>query len=375
MRKTIKFIKRTFLFIILILLILFIGTTYIYSKKHNTSFSNTILNLEIIGNEFLSTSLTQKNTIDISINNINTESNNNNSIETSAPITNENYYYNQLDNYSKIIYNELEANIDNLKKQNYTIEFSNKFENLLKEASGEYKLNKAFQSALDAFFYDHPELFYIDITKLTLNTTCTTIGPIEKYSTKLYPRDNKNYLLDYFNSENNVEDAINKVEKVKNNFVREFKNCDDYTKILQVHNALAKTLEYDSSLKKDNIHNIYGALINKEVVCEGYAKALKYLLNALDIECILVCGTAKNSSGHTESHMWNYVKLNNNWYGVDVTWDDPIIIGGSGKTNNVRQEYFLRGHRTFVRTHFPSGKLSDTGITFKLPTLSDNNYR
>ena len=374
MKKFIKFIVKTFIFIILLISIYFIYNHYILPQKHNMCISNTIFNLQIVGNEFASSSLVQKNTMNISVNNIDNKYENN-SIEISAPVTlNNYYYYNQLDNYSKIIYNELEANIDNLKKQNYTIDFSNKFENLLKEPSGDYKLNKVFQSALDAFFYDHPELFYIDITKLTLNTTYTTIGPIEKYSTKLYPRDNKSYLHDYFNSNTNVEDAITKVEKVKNNFIREFKGCNDYNKILEVHNALGNTLEYDSTLKKDNIHNIYGALVNKEVVCEGYAKAFKYLLNALDVECILVCGNAKNSSGHTESHMWNYVKLNNNWYGVDVTWDDPIIIGGSNK-NNVRHDYFLRGNRTFVRTHFPSGKLSDTGITFKLPALSDNNYK
>lgn len=376
MKKFIKFVIKLFAFIILFLFIVFIGNTYIYSKKNNTTVINALSDIRIIGNEFVSSTLKQKNTINISVNDIDNEDKNN-SIETSTTVSaNNNYYYSQLDNYSKIIYNALETNIDNLKKENYTIDFSNKFENLLKETSGEYQLNKVFQSALDAFFYDHPELFYIDITKLSLNTTCTTIGPIEKYSTKLHPRDNKNYLNDYFYSKNNVEDAIKKVEKIKNNFVKEFKYCDDYNKILEVHNALANTLEYDSTLKKENIHNIYGALVNKEVVCEGYAKALKYLLNALDIECILVCGNAKSSSGHTESHMWNYVKLNNKWYGVDVTWDDPIIIGGSGKNNNnVRQEYFLRGNRTFVRTHFPSGKLSDTGISFKLPTLADNNYK
>lgn len=367
-----KVLIRILLFLIILLLIFFVFT-YLYSKKNNISITNTISNFQNIGNEFKSFTLRDKNLVDINVDN---EQKNTSTLETSASVSTNKYYYNQLDNNSKIIYNALENNIDNLKKQNYTIDFSSTFEDILKEPSGESKLNKIFQSALDAFFYDHTEIFYIDLTKLSLNTTCTTIATFKKYNTKLAPTDNKSYLNDYFSSEYNVNEAIEKVEQIKNNFVNKFENCNDYNKVLEVHNALAKALEYDSTLSKDNIHNIYGALVKNEVVCEGYAKAFKYILNALDIECILVSGNATNSSGKTESHMWNYVKLNDNWYGVDVTWDDPIIIGASNSNkNNIRRDYFLRGTRTFSKTHTPNGKISDTGTTFKLPTLSTDNYK
>lgn len=368
-----KFIKTIMMFLF-VLLLFFLVYTYIYAKKNNTSFSQALSDFKVIGDEFISFTFTDKNQVHIGANDGIYTEDKNNSIETSVNISTSNYYYTQLDDNSKIIYNALEYNIDNLIKQNYVIDFNNKFEDILNEPLGESKLNKIFQSALDAFFYDHPELFYIDVTKLSLNTTCTTIGSFKKYSTKLAPVGNKNYLSDYFCDTINVNEAIQKVAKIKNNFVKEFENCSNYNKILEVHNALAKALKYDTTLSKDNIHNIYGALINNEVVCEGYAKAFKYILNALDIECILVSGDATNSSGKTESHMWNYVKINDEWYGVDLTWDDPIIIGGSNSNNNVRRDYFLRGTRTFSRTHTPNGKISDTGITFKLPTLSTNNY-
>ena len=117
-----------------------------------------------------------------------------------------------------------------------------------------------------------------------------------------------------------------------------------------------------------------GALIKNKVVCEGYAKAFKYLLDSLKIECILVSGTAINSSGESESHMWNYVKLDDKWYAVDVTWDDPIIIGGRNP-NNLRHDYFLKGSNTFIYSHYANGKMSDTGMFFSIPLLSDKNYR
>ena len=91
--------------------------------------------------------------------------------------------------------------------------------------------------------------------------------------------------------------------------------------------------------KKNDIHNIYGALYNKKVVCEGYARTFKYILDGLGIENVLVSGTGTNSSGVTESHAWNYVKIDEKWYGVDVTWDDGQSIDTVGQTD-VDDSYF-----------------------------------
>ena len=136
---------------------------------------------------------------------------------------------------------------------------------------------------------------------------------------------------------------------------------------------VVNSLEYDQSYANPNRRNIYGALVSKSVVCEGYAKAFKYILDSLEIECILVSGTAKNSSNKLDDHMWNYIKLNNHWYGVDVTWDDPIIIGGS--TNKIIRDYFCKGYSVFDKTHFTQSKLSENGKSFLLPVLSYKNYK
>ena len=377
MKKIVKIISKLFIYIIsfsFTLFVFFMFGTFIYSQKNNTHVTNTLIEFQTIGKEFIDFNFTNKS--DINLNSSDTKpSKQNTEIKVSTTASSpSNYYYKNLDNTSKIIYDSLKKNINNLKKEKYIIDFSDTFNDLLHEPSGEYKINKAFQSALDAFFYDHPELFYIDLTKLSLNITCVSIGPIEKYTVKLVPSDNKNYYNKYFSSETEVLAAIKEVENIKNNFINKYKDCNDYEKIVNIHDALADSLEYDSSLSKENIYNIYGALINQEVVCEGYAKAFKYILDSFNIECILVSGNATNSSGDTESHMWNYVKLNGAWYGVDVTWDDPIIVGGSSK-NNVRHDYLLKGYYTFLRTHTPNKKISDTGMSFKLPTLSSSNYK
>ena len=371
MKKFLKFIFGTIKFLFIVFCIL-VFSIYFFSVKNNMSFEDAISQFKNISTTIINTNI--KKPSSSTNNNID---NTNTIIQTpnSENINEDNYYYyNQLDDTSKIIYDSLENNKLNLKKENYVIDFSTTFNDLLHESLGQYKLNRAFQSALDAFFYDHPELFYLDLTKISLSVNSLSIGPLTTYTTKIVPSDNKNYLHSSFSNEQEVNLAITNVENARDKIINNIQNNNIYNNILYIHDTLVEQIEYDITLSKENSHNIYGAFINKEVVCEGYAKAFKYLMDSLNIECILVSGVASDSN-KTESHMWNYVKLNNKWYGVDVTWDDPIIIGGNGTKNNLRHDYFLKGFDTFVTSHSVSGKISDTGIVFNIPCLSNQDYK
>lgn len=350
-----------------LLLLCFIAFIFFISKSNNIAIEDTVSYIKSFGNEISNLTLIDTNQINIDLSDSNTED------IVNINATNNKFYYNQLDNTEKIIYDALENNIDNLKKNNYRINFSTKFNDLLNQADGQYKLNKSFQTSIDAFFYDHPELFYIDLTKLGLLIRSTSIGPLTTYSVAIEPQKGYNYLSDYFSSQQSVNTAILKVENIKNNLIKKLSNStNDYEKALIVHDTLVNSLKYNSS--GSNTHNIYGALVEKKSVCEGYAKAFKYILDSIDIECILVSGTATNSSNETESHMWNYIKLNNKWYGVDVTWDDPIIIGGSS-SKVIRHDYFCKGSNVFDDDHFINNKISDKGKTFSIPKLNNKNYK
>ncbi len=88
-------------------------------------------------------------------------------------------------------------------------------------------------------------------------------------------------------------------------------------------------------------------------VCEGYAKALKVLCDALGIGCVLVEGDARSStSTFGGAHMWNYVQVDGAWYAVDVTWNDPVVSGA--KEDAVSgfecEDWFLLGSGTLVNT-------------------------
>ena len=238
---------------------------------------------------------------------------------------NNRYYYNQLDEYSKAIYDAIEKNLDQLKDGTCKINIDYDFSNILKNNNSENSLKPYYNDALDALNLDIPNLFYVDFTKLWLYVETKTSLFSTKYNIYLSTKDNISLYRDGFSNAEQVNTAIKQIDTIKNTFInRAYQN--DYYKVREVHDWIIQNLEYDDS--DTYISSVYGALVRQKAVCEGYARAYKYILDELGINNVLVTGTATNSNGDNENHMWNYVLLNNKWYAIDVTWDDPIIIGG-----------------------------------------------
>ena len=281
-------------------------------------------------------------------------------------------YYDQLDEYAQIIYRELDKNLDNMKSGTYNVQFGKTFNDLLNEEGGEEILTNSFQLAINALNFDNPNLFYIDISKVYLLTKITQRLWGTTYEVEIGASDGQSYLNDSFANRNEVEQAISKIENEKD-YIKSHLGGDFENQIKSVHDYLVENLEYDKTLSLDNIYNIYGALINRTTVCEGYSRAFKSIMDDLNIPCIIVCGTGINSSGAMENHAWNYVNINKKWYAIDVTWDDPIIVGRGFVSSDVFYKYYLKGSEEFFENHTEDGEIVGTA-NFKYPTLSQKNY-
>nr|WP_253199781.1 transglutaminase domain-containing protein [Clostridium gasigenes] len=100
--------------------------------------------------------------------------------------------------------------------------------------------------------------------------------------------------------------------------------------------------DYDNYLKNtipDISHTSYGALINGQAVCDGYSKAAKLLFNEVGIESGIITSSTMN-------HAWNYVKINGQYYNLDITWDDPVPEG-----NKIRYKYFNLSNKKMAEDH------------------------
>ena len=91
-----------------------------------------------------------------------------------------------------------------------------------------------------------------------------------------------------------------------------------------------------NSLSSDD-YNIYGTLVKKKAVCQGYALTFMYLMKRQNIVCGYVSSEAAN-------HAWNAVYLNNQWYHMDATWDDPTW----DNLGRVKHTYFMISDATLL---------------------------
>ena len=106
----------------------------------------------------------------------------------------------------------------------------------------------------------------------------------------------------------------------------------DYEKELAIHDWIIDWASYDEeSLSNapdanpdpDN-DNPYGLLINKTAICRGFTCTFQLFMDMLGVECIIVEG----ASGYKrDEHAWNMVRIDGEWYCVDVTWNNPIGQG------------------------------------------------
>lgn len=133
----------------------------------------------------------------------------------------------------------------------------------------------------------------------------------------------------YFFTKEKVKEYNRKIEKVVNEFVEHLHllECSDYEKELRIHDWICQNIEYDYEGSNKNklsrviaSHNILGVFAHHKAQCEGIAKAVKVLLNAVDVKCIVVTGKSLKR-GKTVPHAWNIISIDGEPYQLDVTWD------------------------------------------------------
>ncbi len=221
------------------------------------------------------------------------------------------------------------------------------------------------------FLADHPQCFWLTgncKASYSVGFSYNSKGEISYTVTiyfLLYVNNGKDPVYDVrceFHSDPKVIAADIKIQENAINSILALPEVANATsvpeKLHAINDALTSRNEYYTGSNPSSsphsshigITALTGASGKNGPVCEAYANAFKILCDRLDIPCVTVNGYAVNSVGSMESHMWNAVYVNDQWYGVDVTWDDPVVIGGtSGAISGCEcDEYFLVGGDTVI---------------------------
>ena len=252
------------------------------------------------------------------------------------------YYYEQLNFTERRIYKSIYVSIVN--KESYVYIAHIKKENLEKIYIG--------------ISYDHPEIYYIDFSTVNYEIDSCRIRLIFEY---LFSRG----ILATIENKTNQE--IERIVSVMSS--NSGKGIIQIEK--SIHDYMVNSISYDyEALRNKSMNrcsfNIYGVINNRLAVCEGIAKFVKLTLNKLGIECFICGGKCTLENEKIEDHAWNVIKIEEDYYHIDVTWD--IRRDDAQNKRIVPYDYFNLDDANISRDHF------DFNMSFECTSMLYNYH-
>ena len=129
--------------------------------------------------------------------------------------------------------------------------------------------------------------------------------------------------IEHIYNNNDIKLINAKVKEIEKEIWNSSMSNED--KIKEAHNYIINNSKYDKDRSDNNIvkyksDTAYGSLLEGYSLCGGYTDAMELFLEDMGIKSYKIS---------SENHVWNAVNLNNAWYHLDLTWDDPITTDGS----------------------------------------------
>lgn len=203
--------------------------------------------------------------------------------------------------------------------------------------------DKDMDISIKAFTMDHPEVFWI--TNRYKYGTAGNQSIIQLYS--------------YVSGSECKSRIETLTEKINSLIAGIPSGLKEYHLEKYIHNTVLDGCTYarDVETADDGWEEftVYGTLINGSAVCEGYAHAMCLLLNKVGIDCYYANGYGENAP-----HMWNTVKIYDEWYHLDATWDD---------NDNAYFNYFNLNDPMVLSDHIIEPVISELKDEEKLPTV------
>ena len=246
------------------------------------------------------------------------------------------YYFKQLTEEEQRVYRELLKGIRAREKEFYLT------------ISDDDSIDRSYHAVLK----DHPEIFWVHNREKIYKTT---------YSDSDYCVFTPGYT--YTDSEiDEIQTAMEQSFQEVRALIPE--DAGDYEKVRIVYTYVIDHTQYQTG---EDDQSIAGVFWKKSAVCAGYAGAVQYLLERLDIPCIYVDGSTK---GSTEGHAWDIVKIGQEYYYVDATnGDQPDFLNGDAaqleEHKTIIYDYLCPFPEEYERTYTSSEELTVPACTAK----------
>lgn len=246
------------------------------------------------------------------------------------------YYFKQLTEEEQRVYRELLKGIRAREKEFYLT------------ISDDDSIDRSYHAVLK----DHPEIFWVHNREKIYKTT---------YSDSDYCVFTPGYTY--------TDGEIDEIQTAMEQSFQEVRalipeDAGDYEKVRIVYTYVIDHTQYQTG---EDDQSIAGVFWKKSAVCAGYAGAVQYLLERLDIPCIYVDGSTK---GSTEGHAWDIVKIGQEYYYVDATnGDQPDFLNGDAaqleEHKTIIYDYLCPFPEEYEKTYAPSEELTVPACTAK----------
>lgn len=195
---------------------------------------------------------------------------------------------------------------------------------------------QAVEQVSTCVLLDHPEIFYSDGYSYEQYLFA---GNVQKIT----------YSPNYTMASEQVAQQKDMIAQVVESYLSELpQNATDYDKVKYIYEMVILNTEYN--LEAPDNQNICSVFLGRESVCLGYAKAVQYLLRQVGVEATVITGSVLTG----ESHAWNLVKVNGQYYYLDATWGDASytsINGGETALSNINYDYLCITTQDLLKTH------------------------
>ncbi len=236
------------------------------------------------------------------------------------------------------------------------------YEHLNKEEQAAYHQIKTGLLALSPSFHV-PRLDGKTLSDIyfKIRMDCPEIFYTVKFTYRFYQNaDSVEMMPEYLFSKDKIRTHQQAMKSRVEKLARPAMGMSELEKEQYIHDFICQNVRYDK-LKKPYSHEIIGPLGQGVGVCEGIAKTVKILCDALGIWCVIAISENNPEKGIKYRHMWNVIRIGGQYYHLDATFDNSL-----GKGQEIRYDYFNLDDGWFFRDHEP--------VIWKVPACGNHDH-
>lgn len=145
--------------------------------------------------------------------------------------------------------------------------------------------------------------------------------------------------INYLYTDDEIIEIDKEVDRILSEIIND--NMDNKNQLKTIHDYIINNTRYDTTRNEYEdseyeSNTAFGPLFQGYATCNGYTDLMAIFLTKMGYDNYKIATT--NSIDNTDGHVWNAVKISDEWLHLDLTWDDPV---SKDNKDYLYHKYFL----------------------------------